>query len=452
MSESDARSESGSFLGSAAAYFAGQGSFVAAKGACLIVVARLLGPADFGLYTLVTMTSNLVSSLGVFGMHHTAVYYFSRQKWTREIVFLILAQGVVVGGLLAAGSWLALGLFPALFAGISRLLGLLLAVAIPFRLVDGVLDGIFAGEKRFLVLGLRRSARWWLTLAALLGLWLTGSISLLSAFAATTAASVVVVVVSLVLVAVRHPPVKLPGWEVIRQCYAYSFSMYLYTLCQRLWVRLDYFLVKWFADASTLGLYGLVTNINEVLLQVPRGLYTLIFPRVADLGSRATELAARTCRVLSLLLWAGFLFLLLGGRWVLLLVGGSQYVEAFPLLIAQYPFIVFISLATTLAGVLAGESRASVLLRYSGLGLLALLLVDLALIPALGALGAALGRSVSAALYFLLLARSAGRRHGLTLRHFLVPGREDLAALRLAAERLRRGRRRAGETASGGGD
>jgi O-antigen/teichoic acid export membrane protein len=148
-----------------------------------------------------------------------------------------------------------------------------------------------------------------------------------------------------------------------------------------------------------LGYYALVTNINEIVLQLPRAAYNVIFPRVSDSQERVTELTASTCRIFFTGIWCWYLIILLAGPWIIRIVGGAQYAGAYNSLVMQFPFVPFMSVAIVLSGFIAGLNRPNLLLQSSFATLIFMVAANFLLTPVYGIYGAAVSKVLSGIFY-----------------------------------------------------
>ena len=378
-----------SFLGNLLTHFSGRVFFVMAKFLAISLLARGLGPSQFGIYVLLTFTIILVSSLGLLGMMQSCTFHFSRDKHCSELVGLCLLQATGLGGGLVLCTYGVMFFCPNLFSHPSRLVQILTLANIPFFLFGYLLDGIFAGKKHFFTLAFRNSLRWTLNLIILGILYLWSFINLETALACNLFTNILVMTLFLLLIIKEHSPCLPNNISIVKECYFYGFKMYFLDMMFLLILRFDYYFAKYFDNLVNLGYYALVTNINEVFLQLPNSLYNVILPSVADSDKEVAKITSFSCRVLFSLSILWYVILLVAGPLIINILGGGDYSSAYKVLIIQFPFVSFMCIYLIIAGYISGMNLPNLLTKATSITLVILVAMNLILTPRYGIYGAA---------------------------------------------------------------
>jgi len=219
---------------------------------------------------------------------------------------------------------------------------------------------------------------------------------------------------------------------------AFAVPCYAANLAQFLNYKLDVFVVGFFAGAASVGRYTLAVSLGQLLWLMSNSVASVLLPKVAastdDGGSiRHTALVTR------LSLWAtalcGLALAVLATQAIPLLYGEAFRPSIMPL-IWLLPGIVVFSVANVLAAYIAGIGKPRLNLIVSGVSLVVTIGLDLALIPNLNIVGAAIASTVSYSLSALLLIVFFIRETGASVREVLLPTSGDIRML-LSAVRLR---------------
>jgi len=290
-----------------------------------------------------------------------------------------------------------------MFSDPSSTIKILTVIEVPFFIMGNIIDGMLIGENRFLVLAFRNSLRWTLNLISLLGLCCMALLTLETALAINLITTILGVVLFAKILLNEHPPLLKMNYKFFMECYLFGLKMYLMDMFFLLALRFDYYCAKSYDTILNLGYYALITNINEVMLQLPRGVYNIIFPRVPDSQERTSILTAFTCRICFSGIWCWYLVMLLGGPIIIKIVGGVQYASAYEILIIQYPFVPFMCVAIIISGFIAGLNQTNLLLKSNLVTLIFMIASNFLLTPNFGVYGAAVSKNLSSAFYVFIM-------------------------------------------------
>lgn len=219
---------------------------------------------------------------------------------------------------------------------------------------------------------------------------------------------------------------------------AFAVPCYAANVAQFLNYKLDVFVVGFFAGTASVGRYTLAVSLGQLLWLMSNSVASVLLPKVAastdDSGS-----IQHTMRVTRLSLWGtavcGLALALLATQAIPLLYG-EAFRPSVVALLWLLPGIVIFSIANVLAAYIAGIGKPRLNLLVSGVSLIVTVALDIALIPKLNIVGAAIASTVSYSLSALLLIRFFKRETGAPLREMLLPTSEDLRIL-LSLARLR---------------
>ncbi len=354
-----------------------------------LVVARHLGPTDFGGLALALTTAAIVSGAATLGLEQIA----SRELASRRMLLpprsLLLLR--LAGGALGSALMLALGL-SALFApAVSSLLFILACVPLAqvgdfaewkliaegrgrrVAMVSTLMGPLAAGFR--LWLAWRGAALPWFAWAAVLE-WLLRSLLLWLALPRHGGGA-----------AVATGTFGKHAAALLRE----SAPMLLASIAVFMYMRIDQFMLGAMAGQAQVGLYSAVVSLSEVPLVLPTMLLRVALPAMAraDDPAAADATLERLMRACFWLHSGGALVLALLAPWLVRLLFGEAYlasVGAFRVLVLSAPFV---ALGVLSSAWLVLRRRTGHALRRTLLGLATNIALNFVLIPAWGIAGAA---------------------------------------------------------------
>ena len=237
----------------------------------------------------------------------------------------------------------------------------------------------------------------------------------------------------------------------LRDAAAFGLRANLGNILQLFNYRADLFVLNAFVSQGEVGRYAVATSVTALGQLMPRALASVVMPRVAALDS-GTERAALDMVVVKSVRHAVLLALVMSvvlaaGLLLVPLVYGSEFEGAIVLGLLLIPGISFIAVGAVLSSTIVGKGKPQYSL-YNVLMVTPLTLgLYAALIPALGAVGAAAASSASYIATTVVAWHYFRRVTGLTTSA-LRPGMDEIRDYRALIGRIR-ARRRSGAPGSG---
>ncbi|MCZ6805588.1 MAG: polysaccharide biosynthesis C-terminal domain-containing protein, partial [Deltaproteobacteria bacterium] len=197
-------------------------------------------------------------------------------------------------------------------------------------------------------------------------------------------------------------------------------------------MKLDYWFVEEFAGLESLGLYSVASNIGETLFLIPNTVGLVVLSFVADPATRedSTHRTASATRLFFFAMIVGSLVLALVSSQLFAFAFGEEFRASGPLLNRLLWGIVPFSLANIIIGYLLGTKRLKPVVVSASIGLAILLTLDFALVPRMGASGAAVGRAVAFNAMALYLVVHFKHASGMPYRRFLLPSLADIQLIK----------------------
>jgi len=232
------------------------------------------------------------------------------------------------------------------------------------------------------------------------------------------------------------------SWDSVylRPALQYGVRAQLANLLAYSSARVDLLLVYGLTTYAEAGLYSVALTLGTLTGFVALALSYASFPGMARMSEAAALQQTATLARMGALLATPFAAILAVLAWLAipLLLGTAYEGSLIPAVILLFANVLW-GQQWLLSRALAARGDPTVLFRSFAINLVAMLAVDLALIPLFGPTGAALGSVVGPAAGLVICCRAYARR-GVRVQSFL-PRRSDIAAMRdLVLKRFRRAR------------
>jgi O-antigen/teichoic acid export membrane protein len=370
----------------------------------MVAVARALGPAGRGLYSVAAAVGAIGVQLGNLGLHASNTYSVARdRKRMPELLGNSLFVGICLGGAAAALAWVVFSIWTRV-APVPGLLLLLALLSIPVGVASLLLQNLLLGihEVRAynrVELGTKLLGLAFVGLALLAGV--ATPESLFSIGVGSVAAGLVWAFAILWRETGRSLRVSL---DTFRETLRYGVKAYLAALFMFAVLRIDLLMVKFMGGSEQAGLYSIAVAMADFLYMVPTVVGTILFPRlsaVRDDAERWKVAAPVRNLVAGLMLFLTAAAALVADP-VTRLLFGPEFQPAVPAFLALLPGIWLISINVIYMNYLGASGMPAVTVVSPGIAALSNVLLNLVLIPRWGIVGASVASSVCYGLMLLL--------------------------------------------------
>ncbi|MDT8393779.1 MAG: polysaccharide biosynthesis C-terminal domain-containing protein [Bacteroidales bacterium] len=361
-----------------------------------IILARVLEPDKFGVFTALIIIPMIVVSLTNLGIRGSAIFHVGKGKYDKNelvsSIVLLLIFASVLGMIISAVTYWVYD--EPNFT--LMMIGLVLLV-IPGRLAIIYFGGIFLGNDE-----IRKANQLnWITNAinlafiALLVWWF--QFEIIGAIIAFLVSASIVAIYGLILVRrsfkLRLTIHKEILFGLLKLGVLFSFSFFIIQLNY----RIDILLIEKLRDATEVGLYSIGASIAEQLWQLPLAISIVVFSRSAGSANRK-EMAGMTIVLLRL----SFLFALFASvlmfflvPYLVPLIFGDAYIPSIRIIQLILPGIIMVVIFRILSGHIAGIGKPELTIYIFLPALLVNVLLNLLWIPRYGGEGAAMATNVS---------------------------------------------------------
>ncbi|HEX2268741.1 MAG TPA: oligosaccharide flippase family protein [Pyrinomonadaceae bacterium] len=374
-----------------------------------IIVAHWLGAKGVGELAVINVAVATVVQICSFGLPSANTYFISQdQKQLRTAAINSLIFAALVGSLLALGLSYVAELRPDWFGSVSANLIRIASVSIPAQLITliGLNILLAVGKLReFNLLDLVGQSFVLINAVVALIVLRRGLATLVIL---NTAAALVVSLVVAVLIVIAARKLARSQWRpdasLLRRMIGYGLKFHVSILAGAIIFRADLLVVNHYRGPDEAGVYSVATQFGMLLMLLPGVIATLLFPRVTaeqDPRGETTALITRyTAFVTFLCCLAAVPF-----SFLLPLIYGSAFAEATRLLLILLPGVFLIGLESVLVQHFNALGLPRIIPIYWVVTLAVNLVLVFALVPRLGAQGAAVASTISYALIFALVTR-----------------------------------------------
>jgi O-antigen/teichoic acid export membrane protein len=397
-----------------------------------LLIARALGPANFGVYAVLAASVGIVGGLVEGGLTESAVLRISA-VWPRQPeaaqqrasaffwLRLLLSSALVAAGC-ALASFVSAVLLNGVEDGLVRwaLLGIVATAA------SGAISAILQATGAFGRMSSLTLVNTGLTAVLALGLAVSGLLNLVSALVVLgIGTSVATFAVGWAMLRSVHWRVGLPSWAELRTEGARLFHtgrwLWLASLFAMLTANAEVLLLNRWAALPLVGAYALALNLATKADVVNHSLYTVLLPAVSSLDEREKRRAyVRRGISRSAVIAAGFLLLIPLAEPFILVAYGADFAQAVLFFRLLVGVMIFDVLLTPLLLLPLAYRQPKLLAAADGARAITLVVVAIGLIPLFGAFGAIVARfaaRVAGAALVLGALYSGSARQSLEVQH-----------------------------------
>jgi O-antigen/teichoic acid export membrane protein len=365
-----------------------------------VVVARILGPDDRGIYSYLLLAISFVVPIFSLGIGGGITFMVSSKKYSpKEVGFSTFLIGTTIGIVLSI--LLYLGWNFKLLGNIGNNLSffelLVLLVSLIFNSIYFMLSRILFGDSRFITMnwitilqGLL-NPMFLLTFVWILALGIDGAaLSLLLI-------NFITVVFGILYFYTRYKPNLIFNNLFFKDSFTYGFKGWFGDMAIRANVRLDQVILASVASSAILGIYSIAVLLVELLWILPDSLGPILFNKLAaekDLKKRV-DITYKINRLLLLITFGTSIFLTLATYYIFLPYGyGDKYQSAFLPFLILIPGTVFYVVTKVITKILSGSGLIGVTSKVTVSGSLVSICLYFLLIPKYGMIGASLASSI----------------------------------------------------------
>jgi O-antigen/teichoic acid export membrane protein len=395
-----------------------------------VIMARALGPAGRGLFSLAVVVSGMVFNATNLGVGAASGYYLGRKKTpVAELAGNLLSLSVAIGAAALAVSLAFSSVLVSRFLPSVPLWAVVVALfTVPFSGLLCNFQMLFRAKndfRNFNVVEILQPGSYFVFFVLCLVFVPT---HLFGASIAVFLVSNIIAGLGAVLLMRRCVQFGF-RWDpaIVKGTLRFGVQQNVASFLDVLNYRFDMLLVNYFLDPAYVGFYSISLVIPEKLWNIPNVLSSVLHPRVANAGNEndANRETAQVSRITVLIIGMACIAILLLGRLLIRLLYSDRFLPAVTPMVILLPGILMISVAKVLTSALVarGYPRANL---WAGLVAVASnVACNVVLIPRMQISGAALASTVSYTLYAVVIVSYFMRVTGARLGSLVAPTAGD---------------------------
>ena len=359
-----------------------------------VFVARYLGPEDFGSLAYALSLAALFAAAGHMGLSGLVVREIVKDEADRGETLGTVALLKLLG--MGAG-YAVLLIYAASYEGVGSTEFYLIAfagAALLFRPMD-VIDFWFQAFVQARYTAIARISSHLATTAFKLALVFAGSS--LVYFATAQILQAALAALFLLVFFWLKAEMRIAHWRFsgarAKELLSQGWLIYLGTLFAVIYLKVDQVMLRWLADTQEVGQYAVAAQISEAWYFVPTAIVASFFPKLIKLREENEALFKyRLQQLFDALLLMGLavaVVMTIAAPWIISVFFGADYAASASILVIHIWAAIFIFMRAAFSRWILIENVLVFSLITQGLGALANVLLNFALIPAHGGIGAA---------------------------------------------------------------
>jgi stage V sporulation protein B len=371
----------------------------------VVFIGRYLGPADLGLYRIVSTIYGIAMLISAIGMPAAMVKYVAETKDDNQRLRAIVSSGVITSVLLGLGAIIIFYLLAAPLASVFNMPRLenlirLLSVVFPFSLLGAVLLGILNGFRemgKFAVGSIFQNFLMVATTVALVlsGFGVTGAV--LGLVISAMGGCLFFAYLSKGYLTYLTFQSFLPTTKSIL---FFGGQTFIGDAINTINYQADVILIGIFLSAGDVGIYSAAVGFSKFFWLVPNAVKTITYPATSEYWSKGNlrflnkmiDKSMRYTASITSLLALGVCFF---AEPIITIIFGAKFIDAVQplriLVIGVVIFGIFKSVGSTLAGV----GRPDLSVKANATGAVINVILNVSLIPILGIVGGAIATTIS---------------------------------------------------------
>jgi O-antigen/teichoic acid export membrane protein len=397
-----------------------------------IILARTLGPANFGIYSIITLTITVLGTFGSLGIAISNTYYGVKKeyKWN-DIASNSFIAAFILGIILIISFMLVFFFYPSFLKNINTTLIIIAAIATPFTLLMPYFQYILLGQNRIKEFNFTNIIQSALYLSLIIVILFFNN-SLQGVLSSWTVSFVIAAIIPVIFV-YKSNPFKLHfNFDIFKKTTIFGLKGYLGNVIQFFNYRIDIFLISMIlSNYASVGYYSISVALAESLWYLPGVVGTLVFARTPGLTdedkNRSTPIICRNTFFITLIL---SIILFITANYIILILYGPTYLPAVKPLWVLLPGVIALSVCKVLSNEIAGRGKPMINTYAAIISLAVNIPLNLLFIPQLGIIGSALASSIAYFVSAIIVLVSFLKISGNSISDTLIIKKGDITYLK----------------------
>jgi len=370
------------------------------------IMARYLGPDGFGLFSMAIMIIGIIELIAAFGIDSALVKFVAEYKGKeqKDKVSSLVSSAFITILIIGVITSIALFIFSNIFANIFNMppLSLLLkiyALVFPFSLAHAIIISFFNGLREMRYYAFIRLLQASLALTFILALLMLG-LGVVGAMLGTVFAIFVTMSLAMVIMK-RFVRFTFSDYKKNTKMLA-SFGSRLAgaNMIGQIYSSIDTIMIGYFLTSTDVGYYAVAISLSKFFWLVPRAMSTVAYPAISEywannnhqainkLVDKATKYSA------CILVFAGMSVIFFAKGIVTFLFTSDFLPAVLPLSILIIGTVIY-GIMASIGDIFASVGKVNLVLKISAIHAVVSVLLNIALIPIYGVIGAATATAAS---------------------------------------------------------
>jgi O-antigen/teichoic acid export membrane protein len=386
-----------------------------------ILVARILGPSNQGVYALLLLIPIIAARFGHLGMDASNAFYAQSKDYSEAD---IISNSLILTAIMACLGGLITVIYVSLFhIAFTQIHCILLILTVSF-LLKTLIQSFLMGRNEIKKHSTLLIADSLMQLCIILILIYTIGITPKIVLAVAVLSSVLNILICFRYI--KFPAIRFHT-DLFRNGLKYGSKSWINNLANTLIYRVDIFIIAYFLTSSEVGYYAIAVLLVEKIWFFNAAIGNALFPSVLKMGVKeGAALTAKIVRVNLLIALIGIAILFAIAKPLTQVLFGASYGPSFLPLVWLLPGVLFLSVPKILVWHFGAMNKMEFAYTSSITALIINVILNLILIPAHGIAGAAIATSISYLIYAIVNIHYYIKLTGISKTELMVVRIEDV--------------------------
>ena len=362
------------------------------------ILAKYLGANGLGLFSMAIMVVGIIELVVAFGFDSALIKFVAEYKEHKSKIYSLVSSAFVTVLIIGVITSVALFVFSDTVANVFNMpsLSLLLriyALVLPFSLIHGIIISYFNGLREMRYYAFIRILQASLALAFILALLMIG-LGVEGAMLGTVFAIFVTVSVAIVIVK-RFMRFAFSDYKKNTKMLA-SFGSRLVgmNMINQIYNYIDTIMIGYFLTSTDVGYYAVAISLSRFFWLVPRAMATIAYPAISEYWAKdnhkaINRLVDKTTKYSAcVLIFAGMSIVFFAKDIITFLFTPEFLPAVLPLTILTIGTVTS-GILNSIGVIFASTGKVNLVLKISAIGAIGDVILNIALIPVYGIIGAA---------------------------------------------------------------
>ena len=368
----------------------------------MIIIARELGVESNGKYALAILLPTFLAMFVTLGLNASNIYFIGKKTYSRSVIYstsMIMSIVIILIGLLVGFS--SIYFFGGyLFPNMNYKLLYLALFIFPFSFVFSIQLSFLQAIENFSDYNLVSLFRPILFFLFIITLYITGNLTLKYVVFISIVNPFLSFLFALYFISKNNLSIVFKSFskKYMSRSLNYGIKSHLTNLVAFINYRADIFLLNFFSNPVSVGIYYVSIQIVERLWILSSSMSIVLFPRFVNLLNNDKEridLVTKSFRLVIVLTFLASVLMIFFGMYFINVMFGVEYSNSYLAILCLIPGVVLGAGSRILANSIAATGRPELNMYTSFFVMLLNIILNIILIPKFGYLGAAISTSIS---------------------------------------------------------